>query len=90
MKKSEIKLRKKLNKFYERGIRCSWFKVSNQFLSDIKDESELAFMFNPMSKEKRKGKAKDIKVKLGYDSDDFIRDRKTVRITYTYPKYGNL
>lgn len=90
MRKSEIKLRKKLKKFYWREIRYTYFKVSNEFLSYIKDESELAFMLNPISQEKRKGNAKDVIVKLGYDSDDFIMNRKTVRIEYTFPKYGNL
>ncbi|MFA5243703.1 MAG: hypothetical protein WC380_00245 [Pedobacter sp.] len=91
IRKSQIKLHKKLKKFFERERKVLYIKVSNEFLKDPASNIIIAEMLNPKNKEKLKNAIRNIsKVEIGLDRDDFIKNLKTARVTYTYPKYGNL
>lgn len=91
MRKSQIKLHKKLKKFFERERKVLYIKISNEFLKDPASNMIIAEMLNPKNKEKFKGAIRNVsKVEIGLEWDDFIKNLKTACVTYTYPKYGNL
>jgi hypothetical protein len=89
--KRVLKLRKKLKKFYEREKKVSFTKISKDFVDNIVAISQISRQLDPRTFEKHPGAVKDIsKVEFGEDGNDFVNDMLSARLTYTYPKYGNL
>lgn len=85
MKDNRKKTLKKLSKFYERIKKAKFFKVTDEF---FKSEHMPHFIQN-IKIDKHPSWCRDMKVDTAYDGNDFIQNKITVRIDYTYPKYGN-
>lgn len=87
--KQKNRVRNKINRFYERERKAYYFKVSSEALEDIPYMSAMINQeFNYMVR--HSGWCRNKSIKIGEDYNDFALGLKTVRIDYTYPKYGNL
>lgn len=85
MEKNRRKVIRKIKRFYERERKAMFFKVSNEMLNDSK--SMLMFINHKKSRlDKHPTWCRNIAVQTGLDLDDFVKNRSTVRIDYTYPK----
>jgi hypothetical protein len=82
-------VKNKLKRFYKRERKAIWFKVTPEFVNDIR--SLTMFINHKKSRlDKHPTWCRNISVQIGLDRDDFVKNLQTVRIDYTYPKYGNL
>lgn len=89
--KRVIKLRKKLRKFYERELKVRWIKIPKCLLNDVPTLANILTDLDPKNHERFKGAIRNVsKVEYGEDGRDFLNDTVSARLTYTYPKYGNL
>lgn len=89
MEKNRRKVIRKIKRFYQRDNKVKYHKMTNEMLNDT---SFSTLIINSLKSkvEKKQNWIRNIKVKIGVCKDDYVKNRQTVAIFYTYPKYGNL